>query len=388
MEPIPVPKSLLEPLNLKNRLLLGPGPSNVSERVARATAYSSSISHVDPQFPQFFEDIKAGLKYVFQTRNNMTFCITASGHSAMEAAVHNILEEGDVFAAGIIGLWGQRISVMAGRIGAKVIQIKSRSLGEPIDLSEYERVVREHRPKLLYVCHGDSTTGVLQPLDGLGHICAEVGTLLMVDAVASLLSVPLEMDKEKIDVLFTGSQKCLSAHTGLAPVSFSERAVDAIKNRKKSPTSLYLDVMGISGTWACSGPMTYHSTPAVATLVGLREALAIVAEKGLDQVIREHQEVSQYLQDGLEKMGLELFVKNKDHRMPSVIALKIPKGVNDGLLRRRIIQEHGIEVTGGLGPTTGTILRIGIMGVNATRENALKVLEAFRESLSHMKNNL
>lgn len=389
METIQPPKSLSKGIKIRNRLLLGPGPSNVSDRVAHATAFSSGISHIDPQFHEIFEDVKDGLRYVFQTKNETTFCITASGHAAMEATVANILESGDTLATGINGLWGQRMAAMASRIGCKVATVQSKSLSEPIEFEAYEKLIRDHRPKLLYVCHGDSSTGVLQSLDGLGKVCSDVGTILMVDAVASLLSAPVEMDKLGIDILFTASQKCLSAHAGVACISLSERAMDSIRNRKTKPSSLYLDIIGISNSWGCNGcPHHYHSTPAIAVIVGLREALAIVVERGLDSVVREHQEVSRVIQNGLEKLGLEMFVANSHHRLPSVLSVKIPKGVDANAFRRHLLTKYDIEVAGGLGPSAGTVWRIGVMGHNATHANAKKLLDAMKDALHVTKSNL
>ena len=258
-------------------------------------------------------EIKEGIRYIFQTRNEYTFAISGSGHTGMESAICNILEPGDTFVCAVSGIWGKRAAEMGRKLNCKVIEMEPQSLGHGFGLREFEKVIREQNPKLVYVCHGDSSTGVLQRLDwsdqktgSLGQLCHEHNCLLLVDAVASLLSAPLDVDRWHIDIAFSGSQKCLSAPPGVALITFSDRAMEVIRNRKSPVVSYYLDVMKMSSAWGCrpNGPpgqlqgkptFSYHSTHAVSLLIGLREALSIVVEAGLEETIKKHNETSRLI---------------------------------------------------------------------------------------------
>lgn len=326
---------------------------------------------------------------MFQTRNKYTFCITGSGHAGMEAAITNLLDPDDVFVSVVHGVWGERAATMAANMNARVVKLPVK-LGEVISLDAIEAALAQHKPKLLYVCHGDSSTGTLQPLNGLGALCHRHGCLLLVDAVASLLAAPVAMDADEIDVLFSGSQKCLNAPAGLALISVSDRALAAIK-RKKIIASFYLNLLKIAAAWKCDNDAEsyiYHNTPAISLLMALHEALVVVSEASIERIIRTHNEVSSYLQAELERAGLQLFVRNKQHRLSSVVLVKVPAGVNSVSVRRYLLDNYDIEISGGFGETQNTVWRIGLMGANATRFNVDILIKALREAIARQSPTL
>ncbi|KAE8604531.1 hypothetical protein XENTR_v10014735 [Xenopus tropicalis] len=219
---IPPPSALLQPLNVPQRLMLGPGPSNVPPRIQAAGALQL-IGHMHPEMFQIMDDIKQGIRYAFQTQNNLTLAVSGSGHCAMETAIFNVVEKGDVVLIAVKGIWGERAGDIAERIGADVRYV-SKPVGEGFTLKEVEKALVEHKPSLFFITHGESSSGVVQPLDGLGDLCHRYNCLLLVDSVASLGGAPIYMDKQGIDILYSGSQKVLNAPPGTAPISFSETA--------------------------------------------------------------------------------------------------------------------------------------------------------------------
>jgi alanine-glyoxylate transaminase / serine-glyoxylate transaminase / serine-pyruvate transaminase len=240
---------------------------------------------------------------------------------------------------------------------------------------------------LIYVCHGDSSTGTLQPLDGLGALCHRYNCLLLVDAVVSLCCAPINVDQMEIDAIFSGSQKTLSGPPGVSILSLSQRAVEVIKNRKSRVGSFYMDVEWLANAWGIAekGKYVYHYTPAITLLYGLREALAMVAEEGLDRVISRHIKSSLIVQDELEKMGLKLTVSEHKNRLPGVVAVYIPENVNPEAIREYISENYDISITGGLGPTVGKCWRFGILGENANAGSAKSFCIAFKETLEWAK---
>ncbi|KAI1295384.1 Serine--pyruvate aminotransferase, mitochondrial [Halotydeus destructor] len=365
------------------KLLLGPGPTNVAQRVADAS--QPMISHGDPSsFKLLLKETKLGLRYVFQTRNEFTFAITSSGTGAMEATVANILEDGDVFLVAVHGLWGQRAVDMGKAHGAKVVQLHAPTFGAVIDGKQFEEALARHRPKLMYVCHGDSTTGTLQPLEGLGAMCRKYNCLLMVDAIASLLSAPVPMDDLGIDVLLTASQKALNVQPGLAPISFSDGAIQVIQQRKSPLKTYYFDIMKIADNWQCNGKAYFHHTQAISLIKALHESLVMITEaSSLEAIISHQNEVSHYLQSKLEQLGLVLLVKKAQHRLPSVIVVQVPEAIDGHKVQLKLLADHGIEIAGGLGglPPKGQIWRIGLMGASATRANCDALLAALKSVL-------
>ncbi|XP_031452351.1 serine--pyruvate aminotransferase [Phasianus colchicus] len=383
---VPLPRELLRPLAVPHRLLLGPGPSNVSPRV-RAAGGQQILGHMHPEVLQVMDDIKAGIQYAFQTQNRLTLAISGTGHCAMEAALINLLEGNDTMLVGTNGIWGQRAADIARRLGAKVHELL-KPPGEYFTLQDIQEGLAQHKPSMLFITHGESSTGVLQPLEGLGELCHRHGCLLLVDAVASLGGAPILMDQQGIDVLYTGSQKALSAPPGSSPISFSERAREKMLRRKTRPPSFYLDMDCLASYWGCSGePRMYHHTVPISGIFCLREALAILAEQGLENSWEQHQAVCTRLCQGLQDLGLELFVKEEAVRLPTVTTVRVPEGYNWKEITAFLMDKHSIEISGGLGPTAGKVLRIGLMGYNATQDNVDRLLRALRDALQHCQHS-
>ncbi|XP_015726803.1 serine--pyruvate aminotransferase isoform X1 [Coturnix japonica] len=383
---IPPPRELLRPLAVPYRLLLGPGPSNLSPRV-RAAGSQQIVGHMHPEVLQVMEEIKAGIQYAFQTRNRITLAVSGTGHCAMEAALINLLESSDTVLVGNNGIWGERAADVARRLGAKVHELL-KPPGEYFTLRDIQEGLAQHKPSVLFLTHGESSTGVRQPLEGLGELCHRHGCLLLVDAVASLGGVPILMDQQGIDVLYTGSQKVLSAPPGISPISFSERAREKMQRRKTRPPSFYLDMSCLASYWGCDGePRMYHHTGPVSSIFCLREALAGLAELGLESSWKQHQAVCTRLCQGLQDLGLELFVKEEAARLPTVTTVRVPEGYNWKEITAFLMDKHSIEISGGLGPTAGKVLRIGLMGHNATQDNVDRLLQALRDALQHCQHS-
>ncbi|XP_025965171.2 alanine--glyoxylate aminotransferase [Dromaius novaehollandiae] len=376
------PERLLQPLAVSQRLLLGPGPSNVPPRI-RAAGGQQLLGPMHPEMLQIMDEIKAGIQYAFQTHNPLTLAISGTGHCAMEATLLNLVEQGDTVLVAVNGIWGERAADIAGRLGANVHKLL-KPLGEYFTLRDIEEGLVRHKPLMLFITHGESSTGVLQPLEGLGELCHRHGCLLLVDSVASLGGAPILMDQQEIDVLYSGSQKVLSAPPGSAPISFSERAREKMLRRKTKPRSFYLDMGWLANYWGCDGkPRMYHHTAPINSFFSLREGLAMLAELGLESLWERHRANCTYLCEGLQDLGLELFVKEEKARLPTVTTVKVPTGYDWKEITAFVMNKHAIEIAGGLGPSAGKVLRIGLMGYNSTRANADKVLCALRDALQH-----
>ncbi|XP_032554278.1 serine--pyruvate aminotransferase isoform X2 [Chiroxiphia lanceolata] len=376
---IPPPQALLRPLVVPERLLLGPGPSNVPHRI-QAAGGRQILGHMHPEMLQVMDEIKAGIQYAFQTQNQLTLAISGSGHCAMEAALFNLLECGDTILVAINGIWGQRAADIARRLGANVYELL-KPPGEYFTPRDIEEGLVQHKPSVLFITHGESSTGVLQPLEGLGELCHRHGCLLLVDAVASLGGAPIFMDQQEIDVLYSGSQKVLNSPPGSAPISFSERAREKVRRRKTKPRSFYLDIGWLGNYWGCDGePRRYHHTAPINSFFSLREGLAMLAEIGLESSWERHRANCTKLCQGLLSLGLELFVK-EEARLPTVTTVRVPEGYNWKDITAFLMDNHAMEITGGLGPTVDKVLRIGLMGCNSTGENVNRVLRALRDAL-------
>jgi len=383
---IPPPESLKDPIHVPQmRLLMGPGPSNVSTRVLQAQALPT-LGHLHPEFCKVMDEVKAGIQYAFQTKNPLTLALSATGHAGMEAVMANLLEAGDTILIAENGIWGQRAEDMAKRKGAIVQKIVNPP-GTPFSLKQIEEGLKASKPVLFFITHGESSTGVVQTLEGIGDLCANNGVLFAVDTVASLGGVPVETDKLGIDVIYTGSQKVLSCPPGTAPISFSEKAVAKIKSRKSPPHSFYLDMNWLGKYWNCypGEGRVYHHTGPVNSMYALREALAILSEEGLIACYKRHQACTERLHDGLKAMGLELFVENPEARLPTVTTIKVPEGIDWKEATVFCMKNHNIEIAGGLGPTAGKVWRIGVMGTNATKENVERVLKALQDAIKNQK---
>ncbi|ALC48637.1 Spat [Drosophila busckii] len=382
---VPPPLVLKRPLFVPSKTLMGPGPSNCSQRVLEAMS-NPVLGHLHPECLQIMDEVKEGIKYVFQTLNDATMCISGAGHSGMEAALCNLIEDNDVVLMGISGVWGHRAADMARRYGADVRYVEA-SFGRALTLDEIRFAFDTHKPRVLFVCQGDSSTGILQRhIRELGEMCRQHDCYLVVDVVASLGGTEFLMDEWKVDVAYTGSQKSLGGPAGITPISFSRRALTHIRQRKSKPKVYYFDVLLIGQYWGCYGtPRIYHHTISSTLLYGLREALTHFCAMGLKSVVQRHVECSARLQLGIEELGLEMFVQREADRLPTVNTIKVPFGIDWKKVADYAMRKYNLEISGGLGPTAEHVFRIGLMGENATLEKVDMVLSILHEAIQSIK---
>lgn len=354
------------------RLLLGPGPSPVSDRVLEAQRRPLT-GHLDPWFLGVADEVVAMLREVLRTENELTFAVSGTGSAGMEAAIVNIVEAEDTVIVGVNGVFGGRLADTAERAGAEVVRIEE-DWGRIIPAGRIEEALQTHPgAKAVVLVHAETSTGARQPLEDVGRLCAERDTLLVVDAVTSLGGIPVETDDWALDVVYSGTQKCLSVPPGLAPITFSPKAEEVLTHRSRPVQSWYLDVTGIRDYWG--GQRTYHHTAPISALLGLHEGLRIVLEEGLERRWARHEEVGRLFQDHIVDRGCVLLAQ-PDHRLPELTTFAWPEGTDEADLRRRLLVEHGIEVGGGLGTFAGRAWRVGLMGEGATHANVDRLLEA------------
>ena len=358
------------------RLMLTPGPSCMDPRVYRALA-TPLVGHMDPWFTEMMGDLPVLLRKVFQTQNRITFPISASGSGGIEAAVLNPVEAGDECIVCVNGMFSERMAIIAERSPAKVIRVEA-PLGRPVDPEDIRRAGQGKKIKFVGLAHGETSTGVVQRLEDYRKVADELGALLIVDTVATLAGIPLDVDHQRIDICFSGSQKALSAPPGMAPITVNARIEDLLRTRKTPVGSWYFDLTPILTMWGSE--RTYHHTPPVSLIYALREALRIVVEEGLEARWERHQQNQRALVAGLEAMGLELFVANPADRLVTVTAVKIPAALDDRRVRTQLLDEFNIEIAGGIGPTKGKIWRIGLMGYSCQKTNVLLFLAALEKT--------
>lgn len=380
---VPPPQRLLRPLAVPHRHMFGPGPSNVPPRILEAGA-KPVIGHMHPEIFEIMDDIRSGVQYMFQTRNPMTLAVSGTGHTAMECAIFNAVEAGDSVLTAVNGIWGERAADMAERAGAKVNTIVAPP-GGVFTNKEIEQALSKYRPAVFFLAHGESSTGVLHPLDGIGELCRRYDCLFLVDSVASIGGAPLHMDQQGIDILYTGSQKVLNAPPGTAPISFSDRACRKVFNRRTKPVSFFLDLNWLANYWGCDGKpaRVYHHTGPVTAFYSLRESLAVLAEEGLENCWARHRRVAEYFHRGLEAMGLKLFVQDRISRLPTVTTIVAPPGYDWKEITTYIMKTHNLEISGGLGPSVGLVLRVGLMGCNSSEASVDMVLAALKDAMKH-----
>lgn len=369
---------LFNELNPSQRLLLGPGPSMVHPRVYRALS-TPIIGHLDPEFLQIMDDIQQLLRFVFQTKNQFTIALSATGSAGMESAFVNVVEPGDKVIIGVNGVFGNRMSDIIGRCGATPVQIK-KPWGESIDLHEIENQLKQANDiKAVALVHAETSTGVQQPLAEVGELCKKHGALLIVDAVTSLGGVPVKVDDWQIDVCYSGTQKCLSCPPGLAPITFSDEAIAVAKSRKTKVQSWYLDTTMIADYWS-DKTRAYHHTAPISMNYALREALRLIHEEGLEQRFARHKQNSLELINGLKKLDLTPFV-DESIRLPTLNSIKLPGNLDEAKIRKRLLDEYNIEIGGGLGDLAGRIWRIGLMGESSKKASVVHLLSALEELL-------
>ena len=362
--------------NPAKRILMGPGPSDAHPRVLKAMS-SPLIGHLDPEFIQMMDDVKTMVQEIFITKNHLTFVVSAPGSAGMETCLVNLLEPGDECIICVNGVFGGRMADIAERCGAKVYKVDT-PWGQVTEPAQIMKMLEQcPKPKLVALVHAETSTGVLQPIKEISDLVHDAGGLLVVDAVTSFAGVPLKTDEWKIDAIYTGSQKCLSAPPGLSPVSFSDAAVKALDNRKTKVQSWFLDLSMVKNYWA-GAKRAYHHTAPVSSVFALYEALNLVLEEGLEKRWARHQEVHQYLKVSLEKLGFRFLVEEK-YRLPNLNSVFLPEGVDEGRLRSELLNKYNIEVGGGLGAFAGKIWRIGIMGESCSKNHVNMLVGALKE---------
>jgi alanine-glyoxylate transaminase/serine-glyoxylate transaminase/serine-pyruvate transaminase len=368
----------LREFNPPDRLLLGPGPSQVHPRVLRAMS-APLVGHLDPAFVEMMEEVKALLRAVLATRNELTIPISGTGSAGMEACLVNLLEPGDEAVVGVNGVFGTRMAEVAERAGAIVRRVEA-PWGKIVRPEQVEAALRNApRPKLVAVVHAETSTGAWQPIPEIAKLAHAHGALVLVDCVTSLGGAPVEIDEWDVDAAYSGTQKCLSCPPGLAPVTFGPRAVAVVKARKTRVQSWYLDLSLLAQYWG--EERVYHHTAPITMNYALREALRLVMEEGLDARFARHRRNHQALAAGLDALGLGL-ASEAGHRLPMLNAVSVPDGVDEARVRMRLLGEHGIEIGGGLGPMKGKAWRIGLMGESSRRTSVLAVLAALEEALA------
>lgn len=370
-------ETTLPELNPTYRLLLGPGPCNVDPRILRF-ASAPQLGHIDPEFFSILVETAQLLRWVFQTKNEMTLCASGSGFSGAEAVLCNLLEEGDTLIAGSLGFFSGQIVEISHRAGAKVVNLET-ALGKPLEPEVLERAFKDHpETKIFATAIAETSTGLWQPLEELERITHAHGALFVVDAVCGLGGIPMNIDEMHIDACYAGSQKSLGALPGLAPVTLNERAVQVIQNRKKPVQSYYLDLPKLHRYW--NGDHAYHHTACSNLVYGMREALRLILEEGSDTRWARHQLHGEAVRAGIKAMGLDILTQ-PGYELPVLTAVSLHEGIDELAIRNSLLDEYSIEVGGGFGALKGRLIRIGLMGYNSSRKNVDTILSALEHVL-------
>jgi alanine-glyoxylate transaminase/serine-glyoxylate transaminase/serine-pyruvate transaminase len=368
-------------MKLPVRTLMGPGPLDVHPRVLAAMS-QPLLGHLDPVFLDMMNRMMDKLRYVFETRHELTVAMSGTGSAGMETVFVNLVEPGDKVIIGVNGLFGTRMVDVASRLGAEVIPVE-QEWGLPIFPEQIEEALAKHPDaKIVALVHAETSTGVWQPLEEIAQIVRKHDALFLVDAVTSLAGVPVQVDAHHIDACYSGTQKCVGAPPGLAPVTLSPRAFDVLKKRKNKVPNWYLDLTMIANYWGQE--RFYHHTAPISMIYALYEALTLIEEEGLENVYARHLTNGRALQAGLEAIGLEMVVREERYRLPQLTAIKIPEGIEDAQVRHLLLERYGIEIGGGLGPFKGKVWRVGLMGYASNRKNVLLFLSALEEILNEL----
>jgi alanine-glyoxylate transaminase/serine-glyoxylate transaminase/serine-pyruvate transaminase len=364
-------------LNPPVRLMLTPGPSSIDPRVYRAMA-TPLVGHMDPWFKGCMEETQALLRQIFQTENRVTMPLSASGSGGIEAAVLNTLEEDDEGIVAVNGVFSERMFEIATRASSKVVKVEA-PYGKTVDAEDIRRAAKGKKIKMIGFAQGETSTGVLTSVEPYRKVADEVGALLIVDTVASLAAVPLHVDRERIDICFSGSQKAISAPPGMSPITVSPAGEEVFRKRKTKVQSWYFDLTTAMNYWGKD--RLYHHTPPISLIFALREAMRLVVEEGLEARWERHRVNQLALIAGLEAMGMKLLVEKPADRLPTVTAVMIPAGVGDAKVRNQLLEEFNIEIAGGFGPVKGKIWRVGLMGYCSQKPFVLLFLAALEKTL-------
>jgi alanine-glyoxylate transaminase/serine-glyoxylate transaminase/serine-pyruvate transaminase len=371
-------KAMSNPLQeIREVLLMGPGPSCVPPAVYQALA-RPTIGHLDPRFIAIMDQIKDLLRQVMGTGNRLTLPISGTGSAGMETCFVNLVEPGDRVLVLVNGVFGVRMADVAGRLGAQVDTLEF-PWGAPVEIDAVQRKLSEGPYSIVAIVHAETSTGVANPVAEVGRLVAGTGALYLVDTVTSLGGMPVTMDQWGCDVLYSGTQKCLSCPPGLAPVSFSDRAVAKLEARQTKVPNWYLDLTLLTGYWE-GAKRAYHHTAPINMLYGLYQALLCITEEGLEAVHARHRAAHQQLVEGLSEIGLRMLVE-PNWRLPMLNAVTVPEGIDEAAVRRVLLDQYDIEVGAGLGPLAGKVWRVGVMGHTARPENITRLLGALKTAL-------
>ncbi|MDK2824648.1 MAG: alanine-glyoxylate transaminase / serine-glyoxylate transaminase / serine-pyruvate transaminase [Clostridia bacterium] len=363
-------------LKPSERILMGPGPSNVDPRVLRAMS-APILGHLDPEFLEIMNETMELLRFVFQTKNQLTMAMPGTGSAGMETVLANLIEEGDKVIVCVNGVFGGRMLDICQRLKADVTTVEA-PWGKIIEPEQVKEALEKTKAKFVAIVHAETSTGVLQPLEEISTLCKQYDAMILVDCVTSLAGCTVEIDKWGIDAAYSGTQKCLSCPPGLSPVTFSENAQKIINNRKSKVPIWYLDLTMIQNYWGQQ--RAYHHTAPINMNYALREALRIIYEEGLEQRFARHELNSKALKSGLEAMGIKMWAQ-EGHRLPMLTSAVIPEGVDDLQVRKYLLSNYGIEIGGGLGEGKGKVWRIGTMGYTCNEKNVLLFLTALESAL-------
>lgn len=361
------------------RVLMGPGPSDISPQVLQAMS-RPTIGHLDPLFINMMDEVKSLLKYAFQTQNEFTIAVSAPGSAGMEACFVNLIEPGDKVIVCRNGVFGERMRENVLRAGGEAVLVDDE-WGKPVSVDKVEQAFADHPDcKLLAFVHAETSTGALSDAQALGALAKRHSALTIVDTVTSLGGVPLKVDEWQLDAVYSGSQKCLSCVPGLSPVTFSPAAIEKIQSRSTPIQSWFLDQSLVLGYWSGDGKRSYHHTAPVNSLYALHESLVLLQNEGLENAWQRHKAMHNKLKQGLESLGFE-FVVDEAYRLPQLNAVYVPQGIDEAKVRSELLNEFNLEIGAGLGLLAGKAWRIGLMGYGASEQNVALCLKALEEKL-------
>lgn len=373
---------MTDSFNPSIRTLMGPGPSDVPPRILSALA-RPTIGHLDPEFVGMMDEVKGLLQYAFQTKNELTIPVSAPGSAGMECCFVNLVEAGDKVIVCQNGVFGGRMKENVERLGATAIMVED-DWGKAVDVAKVEQALKDNPDtKIVAFVHAETSTGASSDAKALCALAHKHGCITIVDAVTSLGGSELKVDEWGIDAIYSGTQKCLSCVPGISPVSFNDKAIEIIKNRKTKVNSWFLDLNLVMGYWGANTKRAYHHTAPVNALYALHESLVILEQEGLENSWARHKHHHLALRAGFEAMGLT-FVVAEDDRLPQLNAVTIPDGVDEALVRSRLLNEYNLEIGAGLGALAGKVWRVGLMGHSCRAENILLCLSALEAVLSDM----
>ncbi|NER80375.1 MAG: alanine--glyoxylate aminotransferase family protein [Leptolyngbya sp. SIO1D8] len=373
-------RNSLPPLEVPNRLLLGPGPSNADPAVI-AAMNRQPIGHLDPAYLHIMDEVQTLLRYAWQTNNELTYPVPGTGSAAMEATIANVVEPADRVLVGVKGYFGHRLVDMAERYGAEVHTIH-KPWGQIFNLEDIRAALAEYRPAVLALVHAETSTGARQPLEGIGDLCHEFDCLLIADTVTSLGGVPIFLDEWKVDLAYSCSQKGLSCSPGVSPFTMNSRAVEKLQQRQGKVTNWYLDASLLKKYWGSD--RTYHHTAPINLTYALREALRLLAEEGLEARWQRHQTTAEIFWEGLKTMGLKCHV-DQEYRLPTLTTVQVPAGIDAKAVNRILLNDYNIEIGGGLGELAGKVWRVGLMGANSYPDRVETLLTALDKALHKAK---